>query len=404
VRGFNIRSSETRILLLLLLAFGLYDFIYVIKYISQIPDAADPPFGDFFGLWTFGRFAVRFPVAEIYDPALLQDFQMGLVPHLGGSYPYPYPPIFLLVLVPLSLLAYVPAYLVWMSATFAFYLLVLSPTGYRKVAFWVCLLAPATLFCAAAGQNGFLSGALIIGSFRWLDRRPILAGILLGCLCYKPQFGLLIPVALIAAARWRVLLTAGLAAVGLAAASALAFGPRLWLAWWQAIPGNWSILERNRAFVGHIMPTVTANLGVLGIGDGWVRALQMVVTLSVVALVWVVFRRYRGRSEEMLGPPLGALLIGTFLATPYAFIYDMPMVTAAVVVVAAHKMRTRRAWQKGELASLTAALLLPILMYGDILGKFPASTVVLLALFAVIVRLALSELRPAETMQVELAG
>jgi uncharacterized membrane protein YoaK (UPF0700 family) len=106
----------------------------------------------------------------------------------------------------------------------------------------------------------------------------------------------------------------------------------------------------------------------------------------------------------MLGPPLGALLIGTFLATPYAFIYDMPMVTAAVVVVAAHKMQTRRAWQKGELASLTAALLLPILMYGDILGKFPASTVVLLALFAVIVRLALSELRPAETMQVELAG
>ena len=48
------------------------------------------------------------------------------------------------------------------------------------------------------GQNGFLTAALLGGALHWLDRRPWLAGVLIGCLAYKPQFGVLIPVALLA--------------------------------------------------------------------------------------------------------------------------------------------------------------------------------------------------------------
>jgi len=36
-----------------------------------------------------------------------------------------------------------------------------------------------------------------------LVERPILAGVLIGCLAYKPQFGLLIPLVLIAGSHWR---------------------------------------------------------------------------------------------------------------------------------------------------------------------------------------------------------
>ena len=49
------------------------------------------------------------------------------------------------------------------------------------------------------GQNGFLTAALIDGTLYLMPVRPILAGICLGLLSYKPQYGLLFPLVLIAA-------------------------------------------------------------------------------------------------------------------------------------------------------------------------------------------------------------
>ena len=63
-----------------------------------------------------------------------------------------------------------------------------------------------------------------------LPRRPILSGILFGLLAYKPQFGLLIPVALLVAGQWRAMIAAGLTVIALTAAATLAFGTDIWWA------------------------------------------------------------------------------------------------------------------------------------------------------------------------------
>ena len=57
---------------------------------------------------------------------------------------------------------------------------------------------PAVFVNIGHGQNGFLTAALLGGALHLLDRRPWLAGVLFGCLAYKPQFGVLIPFALLA--------------------------------------------------------------------------------------------------------------------------------------------------------------------------------------------------------------
>ncbi len=54
---------------------------------------------------------------------------------------------------------------------------------------------PAVFINIGHGQNGFLTAALLGGALHWLDRKPWLAGILIGMLAYKPQFGVLIPIA-----------------------------------------------------------------------------------------------------------------------------------------------------------------------------------------------------------------
>jgi hypothetical protein len=54
------------------------------------------------------------------------------------------------------------------------------------------------------GQNQFLTASLVGGVFLTLERRPALSGILLGLLSYKPQLGVLFPVALAFGGYWRV--------------------------------------------------------------------------------------------------------------------------------------------------------------------------------------------------------
>jgi Glycosyltransferase family 87 len=78
------------------------------------------------------------------------------------------------------------------------------------------------------GQNGFLTAALLGGALHWLDRRPWLAGVLIGCLAYKPQFGVLIPIALLAGGRWGTIGAAMVTVAALVAVSFVTLGGSVW--------------------------------------------------------------------------------------------------------------------------------------------------------------------------------
>src|SRR5258707_10279692 len=105
--------------------------------------------------------------------------------------------------MPLGLMAYVPALLAWLAAGwYAFYrALRLAMPGQGTLL--LALAAPAVFINAVGGQNGTWTAALFGGGLGLLERRPLLAGGLLGLLIYKPQLGLLIPVALLAGRHWR---------------------------------------------------------------------------------------------------------------------------------------------------------------------------------------------------------
>src|SRR6476620_6417894 len=89
---------------------------------------------------------------------------------------------------------------------------------------------PMVLINTMVGQNGFLTAALIGGTLYLIPIRLVLAGICLGLLSYKPQYGLLFPLVLIAASHWRVFFSAGATAILLAFVSWLAFGTESWQA------------------------------------------------------------------------------------------------------------------------------------------------------------------------------
>ena len=93
------------------------------------------------------------------------------------------------------------------------YLVVTRAIVGRPFGWMLALAAPMVLNNALVGQNGFLTAALIGGTLYLMPVRPILAGICLGLLSYKPQYGLLFPLVLIAAAQWRTFFSAAVTTV-----------------------------------------------------------------------------------------------------------------------------------------------------------------------------------------------
>jgi len=375
-------------------ALGAYALAYLTIYVMRARASPGPMFGDFFAFWSFARFAHQFPAARIYDVAALQAFQLRLPGGFNGFYPYPYPPIFLLILWPLGWLGYIQAYLVWSGTTLAAYLAAVAGRDWRSPRLWLTIVAPTTLLSLVSGQNGLLTAALLIGGLRLLKARPILAGALLGMLSFKPQFFVLVPVVLLAGRQWRGLLGVALSITGLSLASAIAFGPSIWLDWLHATPTLLKLAEDNRQRLLSLMPTITAGLMDAGLPQGVAQAVQVVAALGAVGVLAWLFHRARKAGPGEL--EAAALQVGALLATPYAFIYDMPMVTPVAATAFQRGMSETGGWRIAAVGAPLLAYALPLLMLQGALKGWPVGAAVLVALFVVTVKAAASDAASAK--------
>jgi hypothetical protein len=119
---------------------------------------------------------------------------------------------------------YAPALALWVFATFPAYLVAIRAIVGDRTGYVLAAAFPAVLCNFIDGQNGFLSAALIGGTLVLLPRKPVLAGVLLGLLTYKPHLGILFPIVLAADGRWRTFVSAGVTAALMAIVAWLAFG------------------------------------------------------------------------------------------------------------------------------------------------------------------------------------
>lgn len=361
---------------------------YLIGTLGADLNAAEPyPFGDFFALWSYAKIALSHPAVELYDVWKLHDAQvaLGMLPQAHN--PFPYPPQFLLIIWPLGFLPFYAAYAAWMGATLLLYLLATCTGAGGKVAMvFTALLAPATTACLVGGQSGFLVAALLVGGLRLIPRHPILGGILFGVLTYKPQFGVLIPVALIAAGQWRCIAAACATTAALAIVATGAFGVSIWGTWWQALAEYEAWFDRE--MVAHqLMPTVLTNLQMLGLPQDIARAGQSAAALVAAVVVWRAWRRL----PHSLAVPM--LLAATCLATPHAFIYDLPMLSSAVILFAAHRLRST-----GSLALPEVGVLIFVLAIPEVMSLYdlhaPISTVAISLFLALVLATGRAANRP----------
>lgn len=274
---------------------------------------------DFINVWAAGRLVLDGVPAQAYDWDIQKQVEVAkLGQDFIGYFAWHYPPPFLFVASLLAQLPYQLAFIGWAVVSFLLFLVAMRAIVGRDFGYLLALAIPMAFINALVGQNGFLTAALIGGALYLIPIRSVLAGICLGLLTYKPQYGLLFPIVLIAAGHWRVFISAGVTAVVLATASWLAFGIESWLAFFHWMPKfSQAFLTEGKAPWWKLQ-SIFSMVRYFGGSEplGW--AFQWVLTASVavvLALMW--------RSRVPYTMKAAALAAGTLLTTPYLFMYDM---------------------------------------------------------------------------------
>ncbi|MGM4919870.1 glycosyltransferase 87 family protein [Tardiphaga sp. 813_E8_N1_3] len=280
---------------------------------------------DFVNVWSAGRSVLDGLPALAYDWDIQKKIQVAV---LGQTYPgnfgWHYPPPFLFIAGLLAKLPYPVAFIAWVVASAVPYLLVMRAIVGRPFGLLLAAAFPVVLANVLVGQNGFLTASLVGGMLVLLPTRPVLSGICLGLLSYKPQYGLLYPLALIAAAQWRAFISAGVTTVALAGASWLAFGTESWQAFFHWIPMfSQAFLVEGRAPWGK-MQSLFALVRFFDGSERLAWTLQwMLIASLAVSLAWLWRSRVRYEWKA------AALATATLLATPYLFLYDVMVLAIA---------------------------------------------------------------------------
>ncbi len=274
---------------------------------------------DFISFWTSGRMLLV--GANVYDTAAHVAVQREFYAMPGEYTAFFYPPNFLPFVWPLGLLPYFPALAAWLAVTGAAFLAAVRAwfreLGLKGPAVVLVAGFPPVFVTLTHGQTSFLMAALLGGGLLLVGRRPWLAGILIGLATIKPQFGLLVPLALLASGQWRTIAGAGAAALALAALAAAAFGPQVW-ADWLAITRTASTATADGNIGFAKMVSVFAGLSLVGVPAAAAMAVQVATSLALAAAVVVAGWR------RAFTPGLAALVLaGAPLATPFVLDYDM---------------------------------------------------------------------------------
>jgi arabinofuranan 3-O-arabinosyltransferase len=305
---------------------------------------------DFVNAWAAGKLALDGQPAQAWDWVIHKRVQVVMLGQdYAGDYAWHYPPPFLFIAMMLAHFSYVYGLVAWAASSFVPYLAMMRGAVGQRFGLLVGAGFPVVLANTMSGQNGFLTAALVGGTLVLIPTRPVLSGICLGFLSYKPQYGLLFPLALIAASQWKVFISAASTASALALISWIAFGTESWQAFFHWMP------TFSQAFFTEGRATFYKLQSVFGLVRTFGGSEQLAWTLQWMmsgAVVVGVVMLWRGRADYAL--KAAALATGTLLLTPYLFLYDMMVLAVPVALL----LRTGLAegFRRGELSALACAM------------------------------------------------
>ncbi len=401
--GAWLTRERIRLVALAVLAASLIAVGYLVGTAQGLNDAWGRPLGTDFSSFYAAGTLVRdgLPTAP-YDIAAQYARERAIFGTATQFFSFQYPPFFLLLAAALAPMPYLLAFAVWQGVTLVLYLWAMrsilliqpwpGPHDDRERSFagdnlWLLLALayPAVFVNFCHGQNGFLTASLFGLALVSLDRRPLIAGLLFGLLAYKPQFGLMIPLVLLATGRWRVIAAAAATIAALALITLLAFGSAAWQAFFASMPFTRIVMLEQGAVGWFKIQSVFSWARMWGSPVDLAYMVQGALAVAVAtALVWL------WRSKAHYPFKAAAILIGTLLATPHSLDYDLMLLAPAIAYLAADGLA--RGFGPYEKTVLAALWIVPIVARTvPLASDIPLAVPLMLLVFALLLRRAIQE-------------
>lgn len=366
----------------MVLGLSLAGLIGLVAMSDHMVDHNGKPIGtDFSNVYAAGVLTLSGRAADAYDPPLQHAAEKAVfegrdVPFFGWHYP----PFFLIVAALLALMPYSLALLCWLAVSLPAFMVTVHAIISRRETLLATTAFPAVFVNVGHGQNAFFTAALLSGFLTLLDRRPILAGVLLGLLSYKPQFGLLIPLVLLLTGRWTTIVSATVTVAALIAASTMLFGIDVWHAFAESTTFTRTVVLEAGGTGWEKIQSLFSAVRMWGGSINAAYAAQGALALSLaVSIVWL------WRSGAAFELKAAALAVASLLATPYVLDYDMVVLGIAIAFLVRHGLS--RGFHPYEISVLAAAWAVPFLTRGIAgLSGIPLGLIVMLALYAAILR------------------
>lgn len=336
---------------------------------------------DFLNYWAGPQIAAETISALFNGPAyekMLHQLYSAEFAALRWSYPLHS----LFFFMPFAALPYHAALTLWVLLGVTAFLgtaAMALPEPNRKHALLLLAASPIMLLELLTRQNGFFTGAGALGVLLLLQhKRPVLAGILLGCLTIKPQLFLLWPLMLVMDKQWRCIAAATATTLLLLGTSLMAHGLTAWQQFADVVPAlQWTLINHpsifdKRQLYQLMMVGLTPSLRILGTPDLLVYGAQALLSLLVLAGTILAFRHRLHFSQRLV-----LLASGSLIITPYAFNYDMTLLTVGLALVWTERPRLSIA--ETILGGLTYTM--PLQVYIFNLANIPIASLLLALVF-----------------------
>ncbi|MGU7812925.1 glycosyltransferase family 87 protein [Burkholderia sp. AW49-1] len=356
--------------------------VWAIRY-YLLHDRSAPMIGsDFAIFWATARVALEHGPTAIFSPQWIQPIEAALRP-FDDFAPWPYPPTFLLVVVPFGLMPFTSAVVLFGVLAIACYAAVVARLtraldGQRRLA---VAAFPGLIGAALTMQNAFLTVAAAGTALLLLRSRPVVAGACIAMLMMKPQYGVLFPLALICGRHWKALVSAGMFSAAIVAASVAVFGWRAWSAFFAFLPTfNLGVVEYGET-IWRGMPSVVGFARAAGLPVRIAYGLQMCVAVAAaaaVAYVWIRATRFELRAA--------ALTAATLVVQPYYMYYDLLWVVLPVIFLLLDCRNARPG--RIEAAVMVLAWIAPAQAFVAVITgtMWPVASAILAAVLAMAVR------------------
>ncbi|WP_165445503.1 glycosyltransferase family 87 protein [Bradyrhizobium uaiense] len=326
----------------------------LLLFVPKTVDGSGATGIDFSCFWSAGTMALDGHAAAAYDWQQLRQLILRVHPIVNQA-PYPldqnpvpffYPPVFFFVAALVALLPFPTAFWIWSSAKLLCWALVTFAIRPRFAAVLLAFATPPVLYDFIVGQSSLPAASLLGVILLTLDRRPIISGLLIALLIFKPQYGVLLPLVLIATGRWRVFITASLAIPILMLLTGLTFGWDTFEGFRAAATFATTQFHLTGGLAWFKLQSIYGALRFAGVGYELAMALHIAVAGAVAIWVLIIWRR-----NVSFAIKAASLLAGTLLVSPYFAIYDTVLLTVALVF-----LMNAPAAEQGSLLSKRSAL------------------------------------------------